>query len=89
MALSTDNKKNIAKKFGKNEKDVGSTEVQIAMLTERIKYLENHFKLHKKDNHSRRGLISMVSKRRKLLQYVARRDFKQYQDIIKKLNIRR
>jgi len=89
MALSTDNKKDLAKKYGKNELDVGSIEVQIAMLTERIKYLENHFKLHKKDNHSRRGLISMVSKRRKLLKYIARRSYKEYQDLIKKLNIRR
>ena len=89
MSLSTDNKKELAKKYGKSELDVGSIEVQIAMLTERIKYLEKHFKLHKKDNHSRRGLISMVSKRRKLLQYIARRDYKQYQDLIKKLSIRR
>ena len=59
------------------------------MLTERIKYLEDHFKEHKKDNHSRRGLIALVSKRRKLLQYIARREYDQYQELIKKLKIRR
>ena len=89
MTLTSQKKKELAKKFGDYESNVGSIEVQIAMLTERIKYLESHFKTHKKDNHSRRGLISLVSKRRKLLQYISRRDYTQYQELIKKLKIRR
>ena len=89
MTLTSQKKKQLAKKYGNNESNIGSVEVQIAMLTERIKYLEDHFKEHKKDNHSRRGLIALVSKRRKLLQYIARREYDQYQELIKKLKIRR
>ena len=69
--------------------DTGSPEVQIAILTERINHLTEHFKLHKKDNHSRRGLLKMVSQRRQLLDYVKRKDDKRYQSIIEKLGIRR
>ena len=79
----------LAKKFGKDEKDVGSAEVQVALLTERIRSLESHFELHKKDNHSRRGLIKMVSTRRKLLKYLTRRDYDKYQNLINELGIRR
>ena len=89
MTLTSQKKKQLAKKYGNNESNIGSVEVQVAMLTERIKYLEDHFKEHKKDNHSRRGLIALVSKRRKLLQYIARREYDQYQELIKKLKIRR
>ena len=89
MTLTSQKKKELTKKYGNNESNIGSVEVQIAMLTERIKYLEDHFKEHKKDNHSRRGLIALVSKRRKLLQYIARREYGQYQELIKKLKIRR
>ncbi len=69
--------------------DTGSPEVQIAILTERINYLTEHFKIHKKDNHSRRGLLKMVSARRSLLDYVRGKDEKRYQGIIEKLGIRR
>ena len=69
--------------------DTGSPEVQIAILTERINYLTEHFKIHKKDNHSRRGLLKMVSARRSLLDYVRGKDQKRYQTIIEKLGIRR
>ena len=89
MTLSKENKQELAKKFGKDEKDVGSAEVQIAFLTERIRSLESHFELHKKDNHSRRCLIKMVSTRRKLLKYFLRRDYDKYQNLINELEIRR
>ncbi|MBX9926428.1 MAG: 30S ribosomal protein S15 [Hyphomicrobiaceae bacterium] len=69
--------------------DTGSPEVQIAILTERINYLTDHFKVHKKDNHSRRGLLKMVSQRRQLLDYVKRKDNSRYTKIIEKLGIRR
>jgi small subunit ribosomal protein S15 len=69
--------------------DTGSPEVQIAILTERINYLTEHFKTHKKDNHSRRGLLKMVSQRRQLLDYVKRKDVPRYSKIIEKLGIRR
>jgi len=69
--------------------DTGSPEVQIAILTERINYLTDHFKTHKKDNHSRRGLLRMVGQRRQLLDYVKRKDAPRYQSIIEKLGIRR
>jgi len=69
--------------------DTGSPEVQIAILTERINYLTDHFKVHKKDNHSRRGLLKMVSQRRQLLDYVKRKDVPRYSKIIEKLGIRR
>jgi small subunit ribosomal protein S15 len=69
--------------------DTGSPEVQIALLTHRINHLTEHFKMHKKDNHSRRGLLKMVSQRRQLLDYVKRKDDKRYQSIIEKLGIRR
>ena len=89
MTPSIEKKQELAKQFGKNEKDVGSTEVQIAFLTERIRSLESHFESHKKDNHSRRGLIKMVSTRRKLLKYLMRRDHDNYQNLINELGIRR
>jgi small subunit ribosomal protein S15 len=69
--------------------DTGSPEVQVAVLTERINYLTEHFKVHKKDNHSRRGLLKMVSQRRQLLDYLKRKDDARYQKIIEKLGIRR
>ena len=89
MTVSTKNKQELAKEFGKNEKDVGSAEVQVAFLTERIHSLESHFESNKKDNHSRRGLIKMVSTRRKLLKYLMRRDYDKYQNLINELGIRR
>ena len=89
MTLSTEKKQELAKEFGKDEKDGGSAEVQVAFLTERIRSLESHFESHKKDNHSRRGLIKMVSTRRKLLKYLMRRDYDNYQNLINELGIRR
>ena len=68
---------------------MGSAEVQVAFLTERIRSLESHFETHKKDNHSRRGLIKMVSTRRKLLKYLVRRDYDKYQNLVNELGIRR
>ena len=89
MTLSTEKKQELAKKFGKDKKDVGSAKVQVAFLTERIRSLESHFESHKKDNHSRRGLIKMVSTRRRLLKYLMRRDYDKYQNLINELGIRR
>jgi small subunit ribosomal protein S15 len=72
-----------------HDSDTGSPEVQIALLSQRIEYLADHFKVHKKDNNSRRGLLVMVSRRRKLLDYLRRRDINEYHEIIKKLGLRR
>ncbi|MGL5416682.1 MAG: 30S ribosomal protein S15 [Clostridium sp.] len=79
----------IIKEFGKNEKDTGCAEVQIALLTERINELTGHLKVHKKDHHSRRGLLMMVGQRRGLLNYVAKQDIERYRAVIKKLGLRR
>jgi small subunit ribosomal protein S15 len=84
-----DAKTAVIKENATKANDTGSPEVQVAILTERINYLTDHFKLHKKDNHSRRGLLKMVSKRRQLLDYVKRKDEPRYQKIIDKLGIRR
>ena len=89
MALTKDNKETVIKEFRSHEKDTGSPEVQIAILSKRINYLTDHFKYHKKDHHSRRGLLKLVGRRRKLLDYVKEKDTKRYQDIIKKLGIRK
>ena len=88
MSITKDNKNNIINEFSKNDKDTGSTGVQIAVLTERIKNLTEHFKTHNKDNHSKRGLVALVNKRKKLLNYLSRKDKSEYSDLIKKLNIR-
>ncbi|MBU3999557.1 30S ribosomal protein S15 [Patescibacteria group bacterium] len=80
-------KTKIIKKFATGEKDTGSPEVQIAILTERIKQLTDHLKEHKKDNHSRRGLLSMVTKRRKLLNFLEVKDKKRYDKVTKSLKI--
>ena len=87
MALATDFKKDIIKKFAVGKDDTGSPEVQIALLSEKINKLAEHLKQHKKDEHSRRGLLSMVNKRRRLLQYLMKKDATRYQDIIKKLGL--
>lgn len=89
MALVKEKKKDIIKNFKEHEKDTGSPSVQIALLTERINSLSGHFKTHKKDHHSRRGLLRMVSIRRRLLEYLKRADQKEYQDLIKKLDLRK
>ena len=88
MSIDKISKKNLIVEFAKNEKDTGSAGVQIAVLTERIKNLTEHFKTHNKDNHSKRGLVSLVNKRKKLLNYLSKKNKSEYSDLIKKLNIR-
>ena len=83
------NKTEIIKEFGRFEGDTGSPEVQIALLTERINELTEHLKIHKKDNHSRRGLLMMVGQRRGLLNYLAEQDIERYRAIIAQLGLRR
>ena len=82
-------KQEIIKEFGRSEQDTGSAEVQIALLSERINELTGHLKVHKKDHHSRRGLLMMVGQRRGLLNYLAKQDIERYRAIIKKLGLRR
>ncbi len=87
--MTKEEKFEVVKQFGKNEKDSGKPEVQIALLTKRINELTEHFNVHKKDHHSRRGLMMMVGKRRRLLDYLAKKDIARYRAIIKELNIRK
>ena len=87
--ISKDVKASIIEKYKRDEKDTGSPEVQIALLTERINELTEHLKVHKKDNHSRRGLLKMVGKRRNLLNYLARKDVNRYREIVEKLGLRK
>ncbi|MFZ5640242.1 MAG: 30S ribosomal protein S15 [Bacillota bacterium] len=89
MVLATDQKKQIIEKYKLHEGDTGSPEVQIAILTERINYLTEHLKEHKKDHHSRRGLLKMVGQRRALLNYLKAKNFDRYRTIIEKLGLRR
>ena len=89
MALVKEKKSKIVGEFKTHAKDTGSSNVQIALLTERINQLTEHFKTHKKDFQSRRGLLKIVSQRRKLLDYLRRHDRKTYEEIIKKLGIRK
>ena len=83
------NKQEIIKEFGRKEGDTGSPEVQIALLTARINELNDHLRVHKKDHHSRRGLLKMVGKRRNLLNYLAKKDVQRYRDIVEKLGLRK
>ena len=89
MPLSTQNKTELIQKFKTREGDTGSPEVQVALLTERIKHLTEHFKTHVKDHHSRRGLLMLVSQRRRLLDYLRSRDIGRYRTLINELGIRR
>lgn len=89
MATVREVKEKIVSDYKTHEGDTGSSQVQIALLTQRINELTEHFKVHSKDNHSRRGLLKMVSRRRKLLDYLRHRDNEQYHDIIQKLGLRR
>ena len=89
MALSLEEKHSIVEKFKAHESDTGSPEVQIALLTERINQLTEHFKVHKKDHHSRRGLLKMVGQRRRLLDYVKKINVERYKTIIQSLGIRK
>ena len=89
MSITAERKQELIKEYATAEGDTGSPEVQVAILTERITNLTEHFKGHKKDNHSRRGLLKMVSQRRRLLDYVKTKDEPRYRDLIKRLGIRR
>ncbi len=89
MALQVVQKEQVVKQYQRSGKDTGSTEVQIALLTERINSLTAHFKTHVKDFHSRRGLLKMVSQRRKLLDYLKRKDADKYRDVIERLGLRK
>ena len=89
MVLTPEAKKEIIDQFKLHEKDTGSPEVQIALLSNRINYLTDHFKTHKKDHHSRRGLLKLVGQRRRLLNYVKRVNIERYQSVIKQLGIRK
>ena len=87
--MTVERKQEIIKEFQRDEKDTGSSEVQIALLTERINELTEHLKVHKKDNHSRRGLLKMVGKRRNLLNYLVKKDVNRYREIVEKLGLRK
>ena len=87
--ITSEKKKEIINTYKRDEKDTGSPEVQIALLTERINELTEHLKVHKKDNHSRRGLLKMVGKRRNLLNYLVKKDVNRYRTIVEKLGLRK
>ena len=89
MVLNPEGKKEIIDRFRLHEKDTGSPEVQVAILSNRINYLTEHFKTHKKDHHSRRGLLKLVGQRRRLLNYLRKTDVQRYQNVIKELGLRK
>jgi small subunit ribosomal protein S15 len=89
MSVTAEKKREIIKRFGKDENDTGSTEVQIALLTERINHLNEHLRQHRKDHHSRRGLLMLVGQRRRFLQYLKRKDLDRYRELIQELGLRR
>ncbi len=88
LSITKDKTAELMKEFGKGAEDSGSAEVQVAILTERIRNLTEHLKVHKKDNHTRRGLMKLIGKRRGLLKYIKDRDINEYRELIKKLGIR-
>ena len=89
MGLAVVKKAEVVKKFARSESDTGSPEVQIALLSERISYITEHFRVHAKDHHSRRGLLMLVSQRRRLLDYLKKKDVKRYRTLILTLGIRK
>jgi small subunit ribosomal protein S15 len=89
MSLSVEQKAQIVQEYGQGQSDTGSPEVQIALLSARINDLSEHFKVHSHDHHSRRGLLQMVSKRRKLLDYLKNKDLQRYRDLISRLGLRK
>ena len=89
MVLNPEVKKEIIDRFKLHDKDTGSPEVQVAILSNRINYLTEHFKTHKKDHHSRRGLLKLVGQRRRLLNYLRKMDVQRYQNVIKELGLRK
>jgi small subunit ribosomal protein S15 len=88
MGITTKGKKELIKKFRRHEKDTGSPEVQIALISEKIKELTEHLKEHKKDFHSQRGLLNLTSKRKRLLNYLRRKDYNRFEKVVKDLDIR-
>ena len=88
MTISKERKQELIKEFGKDEMDSGSAEVQVAILTDRIRELTEHLKIHKKDHHTRRGLLMLVGKRRRLLVYIKKNDVVKYRELIARLSIR-
>jgi small subunit ribosomal protein S15 len=89
VVLSTQDKKELIKQYKRHDSDTGSPEVQIGLLTHRIHYLTEHLKIHKKDHHSRRGLLMLVGRRRRLLNYVKNNDVQRYRNILETLGLRR
>ncbi|MEW5726126.1 MAG: 30S ribosomal protein S15 [Thermodesulfobacteriota bacterium] len=89
MSITPERKRDLIGDYRKHDSDTGSPEVQIALLTERISNLTEHFKIHKKDHHSRRGLLKLVGQRRRLLNYLKRKDIDRYRDLIGRLGIRK
>ena len=89
MSLQKENKTDVIQNYKVHDRDTGSPEVQVALLTERINGLTDHFKAHKKDHHSRRGLLQMVGQRRRLLDYLKKNDVNRYRSLIERLNIRK
>jgi len=89
MVLANEKKKDVIRKFRVHEKDTGSAVIQIALMTERINALTDHFKTHKKDHHSRQGLLKLVGQRRKLLNYLKVHDLKKYREVIDELKLRK
>lgn len=89
MSINAETKSKVVSEFKRSENDTGSPEVQVALLTARIQYLTGHFKIHKHDHHSRRGLLRMVNQRRSLLDYLKKKEIQRYRDLIERLGLRR
>jgi small subunit ribosomal protein S15 len=89
MSINAESKSKVVSEFKRSENDTGSPEVQVALLTARIQYLTSHFKTHKHDHHSRRGLLRMVNQRRSLLDYLKKKEIQRYRDLIERLGLRR
>ena len=89
MSINAETKSKVVSEFKRSENDTGSPEVQVALLTSRIQYLTDHFKQHKHDHHSRRGLLRMVNQRRSLLDYLKKKEIQRYRDLIERLGLRR
>jgi small subunit ribosomal protein S15 len=89
MTMTVEEKSEIVRKFGKDENDTGATEVQIALLTQRINHLTEHLREHKHDHHSRRGLLMLVGRRRRFLRYLQRNDLESYRSLVRELGLRR
>ena len=89
MSLTVERKRELVERFGKSDADTGSTEVQIALLTERINHLTQHLREHTKDHHSRRGLLMLVGQRRRFLNYLQKKDLDRYRELIRELGLRR